>query len=164
MALETALWVPVLFTLFMGTAEIARVTYTYYTLQKTLNTVARMLSAQPNVNFCDPDDPGMQQVKLAAITTIFQGGTSGHDNGSIAGLTPDMIQVRIQRYSHETGTMTDCECSATPLGCDAAGGARGPDYVSISIPDGYPMRLRIPGIPTDPIPLRPHVLAPYTGL
>ena len=166
MALETALWLPILFTLFMGTAEIARVTYTYYTLQKTLNTVGRMLSAQPNINFCDPYDPTVLQIKQVAILSVgaFQGGTLGGSRGLVEGLTPEMIEVRIQRYSRQTGTVVDCECSATPEGCDAAGGARGPDYLAISIPDGYPMRLRIPGVPTDPIPLRPHILVPYTGL
>lgn len=165
-AVETALWIPFVFILFTGTVELGRITYTYYTLQKTLNSVARMVSTQPNINFCNPYDPTIQQIKMMAILSSSDANRSPSEqtNGLVANLTPEMIEVRAERYSRETGAITDCECVAAAGGCDASGGARGPDYVAVSIPDGYPMRLRIPGLTNEPIPLRPHVLVPYSGL
>ncbi|MBL0159644.1 MAG: pilus assembly protein [Bryobacterales bacterium] len=44
--LETALWMPFLILLLMGTVELSRVTYTYYTLKKILYTVARTAGTQ----------------------------------------------------------------------------------------------------------------------
>jgi Flp pilus assembly protein TadG len=159
--LESALWVPIVFTLFMGTVEIGRFTYTYYTLQKTMHAIAREVSVQQNVNFCNPEDPIINQVK----TTIVAGGTPNTEASPVVGgLTAAMVEVRIERYSPATGNLAACECSATASGCDTSGGAQGPDYVVVTVPDGYPMTLRIPGILTDPIRMRPRVMVPFGGL
>lgn len=161
--LETALWLPVLVLLFMGTVELARLTYTYYSLQKMLNTLARDLSAQPFANFCDPADPAIERAKDAMVHGIPLG------NGApivpvVQGLDTDMIEVRVQRYSRESGNLSDCDCSATAGTCNTAFGGRGPDFLAVSIPGGYPMRLRIPGLSNEPVPLRPRVLVPLPGL
>lgn len=165
-ALETALWVPFFFILFMGTVELGRVTYTYYTLQKTLNSVARMLSSQPNINFCNPYDPTIEQIKQMAILGSSETNRSPSEGlgGLLVHLTPEMIEVHAERYSRDTGVIAPCDCSAQAGGCDTSVGGRGPDYVTVTIPNGYPVRLRIPGLSNEPIPLRPHILVPYSGL
>src|SRR5690349_17905832 len=55
-ALETALYLPILFLLLFGTVELAKITYTYYTLQKIMASVARYAGTQQGVNFCDAGD------------------------------------------------------------------------------------------------------------
>ena len=50
--LETAMWVPFLVMLFVGTVEMARVSYTYYAVQKALYTVARMVGTSVSANIC----------------------------------------------------------------------------------------------------------------
>ncbi len=55
--LEAALFVPIIFALFIGMEELARVTYNYYMIQKTLAGLARYLGTQQGVNFCNGADP-----------------------------------------------------------------------------------------------------------
>ncbi len=155
--LETALYLPILFLLLFGMIELARVTYTYYTLQKMLVTVARYLGTQQGVNFCDDADPGIQAAKSFALT----GATDGSAEPYLSELRAENIQVRIERYTAATNEIGQCECSAT--GCDTSAGGQGPDHIVVSIPDGYSIRLRIPQLPLDPILLRPQVRVPFQG-
>lgn len=155
--LETAMFLPVMFVMLFGMIEIAKFTYTYYTLQKTLMTVARFLGTQQGVNFCDDADTIVQQAKQYAVT-----GTSDAAGESLVrNLTVDQIQVRIERVTSGTDEVGECECSVT--GCDTANGGVGPDYIVVSIPDGYPFQLSIPQLPLDPILLRPRVRMPFQG-
>ncbi len=55
--LEAALFIPIIFALFIGMEELARVTYNYYMIQKTLSGLARYLGTQQGVNFCNGTDP-----------------------------------------------------------------------------------------------------------
>jgi len=48
--LETALLLPIILMLLMGTVELARVTYTYYMLERLMYTVARYVGTQQGVN------------------------------------------------------------------------------------------------------------------
>ena len=156
-ALETALFLPVLFLLLFGTVEIAKITYTYYTIQKMLYGLARSVGTAQGVNFCDDGDPTVTSAKnIAATGTPDASGTP-----IVANLTPDMIQVRIERVDPNTGDLGVCDCTVT--GCDTANGGLAPDFIVVSLPQGYPFAPHIPLIPSDPIPLRPVVRVPYGG-
>ncbi|MCS7026123.1 MAG: pilus assembly protein [Bryobacteraceae bacterium] len=156
--IETAMFTPVLLLLLFGLIELAKITYTYYALQKTLFTVARYLATQQGVNFCDDTDALVAEAKAFALT----GSTDASAESYIRNLTADQIQVRIERFNAATGEIGECECS--PTGCDIANGGQQPDYIVVSIPDGYPFVVRIPQIPTDPILLRPRVRVPASGI
>lgn len=155
--LETAMYLPILFLLLFGTIELAKITYTYYTLQKTLMTVARYLGTQQGVNFCDDTDTQVQAAKDLAVT----GSTEGGSESLVRNLTTSQIQVRIERTDSNTGEVGQCECSTS--GCDTANGGQGPDYIVVSIPEGYPFQLSIPQIALTPILLRPSVRMPFQG-
>ncbi|MBI3207690.1 MAG: pilus assembly protein [Candidatus Solibacter usitatus] len=155
--LETALYLPILMVMVLGTIELARVTYTYYSIQKVLYTIARYVGTQQGVNFCDDTDTTVQIAKTYALT----GTTDGSTDPFILGLTVDQIQVRIERYTAATGDIGVCDCSAA--GCDVANGGSAPDYIVVSIPDGYPVTLTIPKLPLDPILLKPRVRVPHQG-
>lgn len=49
--LEATLFLPIVAMLLWGMIEFARITYTYYTLHKMLQTVARYTANQPGLNF-----------------------------------------------------------------------------------------------------------------
>jgi hypothetical protein len=157
--LETALWTPFLLMLFLGTAEFARLTWTYYTLKKVLYDVARSVGTQQGVNFCDQNDQQVAAAKNRAVT----GTDDGTGNAVLPNLTAEQLAVRIERYMGDAGGLAECSCEASATGCDASGGAPGPDYIVVYLPEGYPLQLRIPGLQGDPIPLKPQVRLPYGG-
>lgn len=152
---ETAMWFPIMIGLLMAMVEIARVTYTYYSLHKMLYSIGRLVGTAQGVNFCS--DTG---IVADTITFALNGGNT-EGQPIIQSLQADQIEVRIERYDAASGELSVCECSST--GCDTEAGGRPPDFVVVSIPDGYPMRLAIPGLNLDPIPLRPQVRVPYGG-
>jgi hypothetical protein len=155
--IENALWVPILVTLMFGMVELARVSYTYFTLHKILYTIARMAGTQQGANFCDDGDETIQSVVQFALN----GGGDDNAEPILPGLDTSQIAIRIERYATDSDTLVECECSDT--GCDASAGGGAPDFISVSIPDGYPIRLTFPGLNLDPILLRPQVRVPYGG-
>ena len=156
--LETALWVPVLVLLMVGMLQFGKITYLYYSLKKAVYTTARYIAVQQNVNFCDPADPGLIAAKNFAVS-----GSSTEDGADpvLPNLTADMLSVAAERVDAQSATVGACECSVT--GCDSAAGGRPPDFIVVSIPDGYEVRPRIPFLTLDPIPLRPQVRVPFGG-
>ena len=78
--IETAMLMPVLLLLLVGMAQIARITYTYYTLRKTVYAIATYLSTQQAVNFCAPGDP--------TITAAINFGLTGTTESLWASATP----------------------------------------------------------------------------
>jgi hypothetical protein len=158
--METVLWVPMLVLLFMGTVELTRVTYTYYTLKKILYNLARYAGTQSGVNFCDQNDLALQSAKAAAIT----GTPDGSGEPLLPNLAADQIVIRLERFSAESGLVQECPCEASAYGCDASQGAPAPDYIVATIPEGYAMNLRLPWVINEPIPLRPQVRVPFGGL
>jgi TadE-like protein len=152
---ESAMWVPIMVLLFMGMVELGRVTYTYYSLQKMIYSIARLVATGQATNFCSTQNTVQDTINFA----LNGGNVEGQP--IIQALTAEQINVRIERYDPSTGEIAVCECSAT--GCDTESGGRPPDFVVVSLPDGYPMRLAIPGLNLDPIPLRPQVRVPYGG-
>ncbi|MFN7921208.1 MAG: TadE/TadG family type IV pilus assembly protein [Bryobacteraceae bacterium] len=155
--MENALWVPILVALLFGMAELARVSYTYYTLHKILYGIARLAGTQQGVNFCDGSDATVTNIK----NFVLNGSIDDGAQPILTGLSSDQIDIRIERYVADSDSLEQCDCSDT--GCDAAQGGGAPDYIAVSIPDGYPIRLSFPGLTLDPIPLRPMVRVPYGG-
>jgi hypothetical protein len=158
--METVLWVPILVVLLMGTVELTRVTYTYYTLKKILYNLTRYAGTQSGVNFCDENDAILVAAKSMALT----GTPDGSGDPLLPGLTADQIRIRLERFSTDSGALLECACEASAYGCDAAQGAPSPDYIVATIPEGYGVTLRIPGISNEPIPLKPQVRLPFGGL
>ncbi len=145
------MWLPFIFLLLFGMVELARIAYTYQTLHKVLYTVARYLGSQQGVNYCATSDVDVvQQAKLFVLT----GNTDESAESFIANLTPDMIGVRFERLGVDgsIAEYTDDGVCAQP-----------PDFVVVSIPDGYQIQLRIPFITLDPVPLKPQIRLPFGG-
>lgn len=157
--LETALWTPLLVLFFMGSVEFTRATYTYYTLKKVLYNLARYVGTQPGVNFCDQSDQTIEAAKQMALT----GNADGSGEAILPGLAAEQITLSIERYTPETESLAECSCDATASGCDAAQGARGPDYIVASVPEGYSFRIRLGGIISEPILFRAQIKVPYGG-
>jgi hypothetical protein len=150
--IEAAMLIPVIVLLLVGMAQIAKITYLYFTLKKAVYSVASYLSTQQSVNFCDSGDP----LITAAVNFGLTGSTDNSLPVFVGGLTPDMISVTAQRLD---GTDYAASCVGSP----AFAGA-GPDFITVSIPNGFLVQLRIPMLPTmDPIPLKPSVQVPYGG-
>ena len=156
--LEIALFVPILLTLLVGMVQIGKITYVYYTLRKTLYTLGRFVAAQQGVNFCDDADAAV----LAAKNFALSGNSSEEaTNTLLPALTADLITVSVERFDPESGVPVACDCSVT--GCDTANGGGSPDFVVVTIPNGYEVNPRIPFLTLDPILLRPQVRVPYGG-
>ena len=155
-AIELAMWLPVMFLLLGGIIQFGKITYIYYSLEKTVTTVASYLAVQNGVNFCpDAGDPAI----TAAIQFGLTGSTDGSGTPAIFGLTADMITVTTQCIDPVTLTLGDCAVS----GCGTPVGAQRPDFLTVSIPNGYIIQPRLPYIPVDPIPLKPKAVAAYQG-
>ena len=155
--MESILFLPILFMLLFGMVEFARITWTYFTLQKILYAVGRYAATQPAVNFCDDADPILTDAKNLATRGV--GDAAG--DLQLPSLTPELIQVRLERVQTDNPALGDCECSST--GCDNAQGGRGPDFVVVSLTDGYSLRTSIPFVPSETFLLRPVVRVPYGG-
>jgi hypothetical protein len=156
MAIELAMWLPVVFLLIGGLIQFGKITYIYYSLAKTMNTIASYLAVQNGVNFCpDAGDPTV----AAAIQFGLTGTTDGSGTVAITGLTPDMITVTTQCLDPVTLTLGDCAVS----GCGTPVGAQRPDFITASMPNGYIIQPRIPYILVDPIPLKPKAVMAYGG-
>ena len=156
MAIELAMWMPVMLLLIGGLIQFGKITYIYYSLQKTMTTIASLLAVQNGVNFCpDAGDPTI----TAAIQFALTGTTDGSGAPAITGLTADMITVTTQCIDPVTLTLGDCAVS----GCGTPVGAQRPDFITVSMPNGYIVQPRIPYILVDPIPLRPKAVMAYGG-
>jgi hypothetical protein len=156
--LEAVLFLPILMMLLWGLIEFGRITYTFYTLHKMLQTVARYTAQQPGLNFCDESDVQLTQAKTFALRGA--GESAGAD--IITNLTADQIRIRLERVDPDTAQLGECECSST--GCDIAQGGRHPDFIVVSFTDGFPMRPNIPFFnAAETFALRPLVRMPVGG-
>jgi TadE-like protein len=154
MVIESALWIPVIVLLLVAMEQFARITYTYYSLRKAVYSAARYLSVQQGVNFCDlTDDPNV----AAALQLAVTGTTDGSGTPLITGLTTDMLQVTVQCVDPASGTPGPCAEASCPSV------AQRPDYIMVSIPNGYPVTPRIPVVTLQSFSLYPYVLVPFGG-
>jgi hypothetical protein len=156
--LELAMLTPIILLLLVGMAQIAKVTYIYYTLRKTEYAIATYLSSQQGVNFCDPNDPAI----AAAITFGLTGTTDNTQPVFVVGLTSDMIQVSAESIDPTSGAPTAYGSGCLGAGTPMFDGAP-PDQIVVSMPNGYMVQPRIPFLPVDAIPLKPLTKVPYGG-
>jgi hypothetical protein len=154
--IEAAMFVPVFIVLLVGTAEIAKATYVYFQAHKELYQLARMLGTLQGGNLCDSSDPEIVNAKNFALTGSSEGGSP-----LITGLTPDIVTVRLERRDDSGEAAAECAC--TLEGCDASQGGRGPDFVVVSVPEGFAVPISIPYLVSQTIPLRLSVRVPYGG-
>jgi TadE-like protein len=154
--IEAAMLMPIILLLLVGMGQLAKLTYTYYTLRKTVYAIASYLSTQQAVNFCDPADPTI----AAAISFGLTGTSDNSQPVFVTGLTAGMIQVTAESIDPMSGAPVSyaSHCSGT-----LNFGATPPDQIVVSIPNGYVLQPRIPFLPIDAIPLKPQVKAPYAG-
>jgi Flp pilus assembly protein TadG len=153
--LETMIWLPILLLLLVGMVQIGKITYVYYTLKKTLYTVAAYLATQQGVDFCSDQSDAITQAKNLALT----GNTDGSAESFLPALTADMIQVTAECIDPSSNAVGNCSTA----GCGAAAGGPHPDFIVVSIPDGYTVAPRFPHMLVDPIPLKPEIRVPFGG-
>ena len=154
--IELAMWLPIIFLLLAGIIQFGKMTYIYYSLQKTVTAIASYLAVQNGVNFC-PD--AADATIAAAIEFGITGTTDGSGPVGIVGLTPDMFSVTTQCIDPVTLALGDCASS----GCGTPVGAQRPDFLTVSMPNGYIIQPRIPYILLDPIALKPQAVMAYGG-
>ncbi|HXP86346.1 MAG TPA: TadE family protein [Bryobacteraceae bacterium] len=154
---EAALFVPVFLMLLLGTIELGKVAYTYYMLEKVMYNFARYLGTQQGTNFCDSGDPNIVAAAALAVT----GTTDASALPIVNGLTPGMLQVQIERFDAASQQVVPCDCSVA--GCDASQGGQPPDFITVSLTDGYTVHPLFWGFQVDPFPLRPEIKVPYGG-
>ena len=155
--IEAALFIPILLLMLIGMIEMAKVVIAYFSLQKTMYSIARYAGSSQGANFCDDADPVITQVKNVVLT----GSPDGEGQALIQGLQASQIQVRLERVQPDTGQIRECTCSIE--GCDVGAGARPPDFIVVSLPDGYTVRPVFPIFQVDPFALRPSVRVPAGG-
>jgi len=155
--IETALFLPLFVLLLMGTAQIGRITYVYYSVQKTLYNLARLVGTRQGANLCDANDPDILNAKNFALSGSSDGG-----DPIVAGLNADMISIRLERQEADSDILSECECSIT--GCDTSLGGQPPQYVVVSIPDGFPITVSIPYLTLQTLTFRLSVRVPFGGL
>jgi hypothetical protein len=143
--------------LLLGMIELGRIVYTYSALEKIMYNLARYVGTQQGVDFCSESDATVAAAKNLAVT----GNLEGNGDPIVAGLSADMLEVRVERYNPADHSVAPCSCSLT--GCDAAAGGLAPDFVIADLPNGYSIRPLFFGLSVDPILLRPHVRVPYGG-
>ena len=152
--LETAIFFPVMLLLIVGMIQFGKITYTYYALRNVVYTAARYLSVERGTNFCDPADPNI----TAAINFAVTGTTDASGAPLISNLTPDMLQVTTECLVN--GAVSTCDTSGCAIGPSLA--AR-PDYIAVSIPNGYLVTPRLPYTTLTPISFSPSALVPFGG-
>ena len=155
---EGALLIPIMAMLMFGTVELARIGWTFFTIEKMLNQIARDAGSQQAINLCDAADP--------QLLNILNNATTATEDGSgtpiLPNLTATNIAVRVERVDPATQTLGVCDCSIT--GCDLAAGGRSPDFIVVYLTDGYTVSPRIPFMAAIvPFVLRPHVRMPFGG-
>ena len=155
MVLEALIFLPFMFLLVVGMLRIGEITYLYYTLKKALYASAQFLATQQGVDFCS-DSTGLV---AAAKSFGLTGTTDGSQDSFLPALTAEQIDISTECYDASTQTVGPCT-----LSCDGStAGVVQPDYIVVSIPDGYTIRPRIPYLLSDEIPLRPFVRVPFGG-
>lgn len=139
--------IPLLVLLIVGTVQLGKVTYEYYTLKKIVWAAARQLSIQQGLNFCDLANDANAQT---AINLALNDATG---TPILANLTTLNVNVEC---ADTTGAMGPC------AGCPDANPR--PGFLLVTIPDGYNVNVRIPFLNPIPITLNPYALAPFGGV
>lgn len=149
------MFIPILVLFIVGMIQVGKITYVYYTLKKMLYTAGMYLSTQQGVDFCG-DSTGL----IAAATNVaLTGTTDGSGTAIISNLTSDMVSIQAECYDANALTVGPCSSNT----CDPVAGSPPPNFVVVSIPDGYQIQPHIPFLTLDPIPLKPVIRVPFGG-
>jgi hypothetical protein len=109
----------------------------------------RQLAGQQGVNYCNADDQ-----KIAAAIAFAVNDPQGQ---SIL-TTPPTMQIEAHCSDGNGGTVP-CDTGS----CDALSISPRPQYIRVTIPDGYPMTIRVPALNPVEIRLSPSALVPAGG-
>ena len=148
-----------------GALQLARVYYTYHTLEAALRGGARLLSGATNVNYClGGSDPIITAAKNFTVYGNLQGGTTPVvQNPACDGpCLQELIQVQGERLS--SGIVQPCPCgTGTADDCDTSMGGRAPDFVVVNLGAGYPLQFPFAYLSLAPPALKVSVRMPVTG-
>lgn len=147
MAIEAAMLIPILLLFIVGTVQLGKVTYEYYTLKKIVWAAARQLAVQQGLNFCDIANDTNAQAAIASALNDPAGAPI------IANLTTLNVSTECVDPTGAIGPCTGCP-DANPQ----------PGFLLVTIPDGYNVNVRIPFLNPIPITLNPYALAPFGGV
>jgi Flp pilus assembly protein TadG len=148
MAIEAAMLIPVLLLLIVGTVQLGKVTYEYYTVKKLLWSVGRALSLQQGLDLCNVSgDETAGGIVTAALSDSSQTLIMPNVTNANITVTPEC--------SDGSGNMTQCPCDTPPFAQ--------PAFLLVSIPD-YSVTVRIPFLSPIAISMQPHVLVPFGGV
>lgn len=155
MVLETALFIPILLLLIVGMVQIGKLTYLDYTLRKIVYSAARELSVQQGINFCDVAEDATVQTAIN-----FALNDPNTQAPIIANLTALQVTTQCTDPANPGGALIPCDIST----CDALTVSQRPDFLQVSIPNGYPVNVLIPFLNPIPITLNPSVTVPFGGV
>src|SRR5207237_3987244 len=127
-----------------GAVQLARVFYTYHTLQKTMRGGAALLARATNVNYCNAEDPALVGARNFMVYGNLQGlGTPVVQTGLCDGsCLQNLIQILSERQDANSTSVNDCMCGAGDAdSCDVSGGGRPPDFIVVNLNGGYPLHL-----------------------
>ena len=139
--------------------QLARVFYTYHTLEKALRGGAGLLARSSNVNYCDAGDSAITGAK----NFIGYGNLQGIGTEIVPGLT-DLIQILPERTDTGSSVVNACPCGSTDVDdCDISAGGHAPDFVVVNLGSGYPLQLPFAYITLNTVNLKVSVRMPVTG-
>jgi hypothetical protein len=158
---ELAFQIPLIMVILFGAVEVARIFYVYHALQKAVRSGAALLARSTNVEYCNPTDLTMTDVR----NFIVYGNLQGQGAPVVQGLTPDMIQIFPERDATADGAgVVACACTEDAEGCDLSQGGRAPDFIVINLgSDGFPLAVPFPYVNLGAVNLRVSVRMPVTG-
>jgi hypothetical protein len=159
--------IPIVIILLAGGFQLARVFYTYHTLQKAVNGGASLLARSTGVNYCDPSDANLVNAKNFIVYGNLQGIGTPVVQGSLCDGTclQDLIQIVPERQQTNSTTLGECTCGQDDVdSCDASAGGRAPDFIVVNLgPGGFPLQLPFAYLSLGTINLRVSVRMPVTG-
>jgi hypothetical protein len=153
--IEGASWILILTLILVGMANIGRYIYTYFTLRKMVYSVAQYISSRQQADFCDSTNTAVAEGIAFGITGTLDSGAAS----IVTNLTPDLIQVTPESWDSATQTLTPWDSST----CVAGVGGRSPQFIDVSIPNGYALPINILYVPFTTVFLKPHAKVPYGG-
>ncbi len=156
---ELAFLIPIIVALLFGAFHVARVYYTYHTLEKALRGGAGLIARSVRVNYCSLTDETLTDAR----NFIVYGNLQGEGTPVVAGLTADMVQFIPERNSTESASLGQCLCTEEAESCDISAGGRPPDFIVVNLGSGFPVPVPFPLINLGALNLRVSVRMPVTG-
>jgi hypothetical protein len=167
---ETAFAVPLLVLMLFGAFQVARVFYVYHTLEKALRGGAGVLARTTGINYCDPADPMLLNVKRFIVYGTMDSALASAPVVTNLDQIIDQIYFYPERINASNptevdGCLSSCGNASGDLNsCDTANGGHAPDFVTVSLgPDGFPLVVPFPYLQWTTIHLKVSVRMPITG-